>query len=88
MAGTEVSLRDGIKTMLKSVISKARKRCIIGVLKGRNHCRGSLSFGLEMSQVEETTIKTILNSNEIRWLEVTVRHKCYSNKKQVEDDWG
>ena len=76
-ACTEIGFRHDIKTTLKSVSSKAGKSCIIYVLKGRNHCRGSLSFGLETSQVEETTIKTILNSNAIRWLEVTVRYKSY-----------
>ena len=62
----EVSFRHDIKTTLKSVSSKAGKGIINGVLKGRNHCRRSLSFGLDTSQVEETTIKTILNSNKIR----------------------
>ena len=65
-ACTEVSFRHDIKTTLKSVSSKVGKGCIIGVLKGKNHCRRSLSFGLETSQVEETTIKMILNSNAIR----------------------
>ena len=62
----EVSFRHDIKTTLKSVSSMAGKGCIIGVLKGRNHCRRSLSFCFETSQVEETTIKMILNSNAIR----------------------
>ena len=53
----EVCFRHDIKTTLKSVSSKAGKGCIIGVLKGKNHCRRSLSFGLETTQVEETTIK-------------------------------
>ena len=51
-ACTEVSFRHDIKTTLKFVSSKAGKGCIIGVLKVRNHCRRSLSFGLETSQVE------------------------------------
>ena len=87
-AGTEVSLKDDIKTMSKSVSCKAMKGCIIGKPKGRNQCRGSLSSGLKMSQVEETTIKTILNSNVIRLLEVKVRYKSHSNQEQVEEDWG
>ena len=78
-ACTEASFRHDIKTTLKSVGSKAWKGCIIGILKGRNNCWRSLSFGLETSQVEETTIKTILNSNTIRWLEVTMRYKSYCN---------
>ena len=52
-----------MQTMLKSIISKPRKGCIIDVLKCRNHCKGGLSFGLETSQVEETSIKIILTSN-------------------------
>ena len=57
----EICLRDDIKTMLKSVSSKARKGSIIS-----DQCRGGLSFGLVMSLIEETTIKTILHSNTIR----------------------
>ena len=65
--------------MLKTVSSKTRNGCIVNVLKGRNHCRESPSFGLGPSQVEETTIKTILISNTIRWLELTVKDNSYAN---------
>ena len=60
----DVSFRHDIKTMLKSISSKAGKGRIIGVLKGRNHFRRSLC--IETSQVKETTIKKIPNSNTIR----------------------
>ena len=61
-----VSFRHDIKSMFKSVSSKAWNGSITSVLKGRNHCRRSLSLGLETLQDEETAIKTILNSNAIR----------------------
>ena len=38
----EVSFRHDIKVTLKFVSSKARKGCIIDVLKDRNHCRRNL----------------------------------------------
>ena len=79
------------------ISSKAKKRCIIGVLKGRNRLSKSLTFGLNNNnnnngyytpQVEVTTIKTILNSNTVRWLDVTVKHKIYGNQEKVGDDLG
>ena len=75
----EVFIRDVIKTSLKSVSSKASKGGIDSILKGRNKCRGGLCFGLEMSQVEETAIKMMLNFDTIRWLEVREGHKSYCN---------
>ena len=73
-----------MKNTLKPVSIKARKVGIISVLR----CRVSLIFGLDTSQVEETTIKMILNSNTVRWVEMTERQKSYSNQEQVDDDWG
>ena len=63
----EACHRIDVKTTLKSISSKARKGCIIGVFKGRNQC--SHRIALEM----------LLNSNTIRWLVVTMRHKSDSN---------
>ena len=83
MASTEVYLRHEIKTTLKSVSSEARKGCFINVLYGNFRCWRSHSFGLETSQVEETNIMTILNSNAMRWLEVTVRYKSYGDYNRL-----
>ena len=59
-------VRHDIISMLTSVSSKAKTGGIIGVLKGRNLCSRSVSIGLEMLQFEETTIKTMHNSNAIK----------------------